>query len=107
MRTWATPVPRSSATWAQDEQAQRFEITAQGGGGVVLRPEPVARRGHGCVRDMQGERVGAFRAASGQDEHPEPLGGDLGVGDTPLHERGGGAVAGPLRQPSLIIIALS
>lgn len=57
--------------------------------------------GQRCPGQMQGQGVRPLRTARRQQHQPQPLGGDLRVGDPALHQPGHRLVRGALLQPPL------
>lgn len=68
------------------QEMQRLEIPAQGDGRVVLGRPPVPGERHGRVRQMEGEGVRTLGAPGVEQQHAEPLRGDLGVRDAALQQ---------------------
>ncbi len=85
---------------AQHQDAQRRQVAAQPLRGLTRRGRMTDGRS-GRARQMQGQRVRPLGAARGQQQQAEAFGGDLGVGDAPLHQAGRGRVGRALLQPGL------
>ena len=85
LRPAPVPVPtrRRAAAPAAAAPADR------GAGCAVASSRAGSRRGRGQrrARQVQGQGVGPLGAAGGEQQQPQPLGGDLGVGDPALHQR--------------------